>query len=201
MAIYALFDWDLLQKYNISIKEFCKTSKGLKAKLLQYRDKNSSFDEKLNRLKEIKKYWKKPIIVNDDINLAKYANGIHIGQEDLEELSKTYNLSKTEVIKKLKKEFNIVGLSTHNKEEILIANSYPLSYIGLGAYRTTSTKDTNNILGKKIINLIKYSNHPVAVIGGVKIYDKIPAKFKVIGSDICKLISTQSKKKRILKKR
>ena len=201
MAIYALLDWDLLQKYNISIKEFCKTSKGLKAKLLQYRDKNSSFDKKLNRLKEIKKYWKKPIIVNDDINLAKYANGIHIGQEDLENLSKKYNLSKVEVIKKLKKEFNIIGLSTHNKEEILIANSYPLSYIGLGAYRTTSTKDTNNILGQNIINLIKYSNHPVAVIGGVKIYDKIPAKFKVIGSDICKLISTRSKKKRILKKR
>ena len=201
MAIYALLDWDLLQKYNISIKEFCKTSKGLKAKLLQYRDKNSSFYEKLIRLKEIQKYWKKPIIVNDDINLAKYANGIHIGQEDLERLSKTYNLSKIEVIKKLKKEFNIVGLSTHNKEEILIANSYPLSYIGLGAYRITSTKDTTNILGKKIINLIKYSHHPVAIIGGVKIYDKIPSKFKVIGSDICKLISTRSKKKRILKKR
>jgi len=201
MAIYALLDWDVLQKYNISIKEFCKTSKGLKAKFLQYRDKNSSFYEKLIRLKEIQKYWKKPIIVNDDINLAKYANGIHIGQEDLERLSKTYNLSKIEVIKKLKKEFNIVGLSTHNKEEILIANSYPLSYIGLGAYRTTSTKDTTNILGKKIINLIKYSHHPVAIIGGVKIYDKIPSKFKVIGSDICKLISTQSKKKRILKKR
>ena len=201
MAIYALLDWDLLQKYNISIKEFCKTSKGLKAKLLQYRDKNSSFNEKLIRLKEIKKYWKNPIIVNDNINLAKYANGIHIGQEDLEDLSKTYNLSKIEVIKKLKEEFKIVGLSTHNKEEILIANSYPLSYIGLGAYRNTSTKNTNNILGKKIINLIKYSNHPVAIIGGVKIYDKIPAKFKVIGSDICKLISTRSKKKRILKKR
>jgi len=201
MAIYALLDWDLLEKYNISIKEFCKTSKGLKAKLLQYRDKNSSFDEKLNRLKEIKKYWKKPIIINDDIKLAKYANGIHIGQEDLEELSKIYNFSKIEVIKKLKKEFKIVGLSTHNKEEILIANSYPLSYIGLGAYRSTSTKDTNNILGENIINLIKYSNHPVAVIGGVKIYDKIPAKFKVIGSDICKLISTRLRKKRILKKR
>ena len=112
-----------------------------------------------------------------------------------------YNISKIEIIKKLKKEFNIVGLSTHNKEEILIANSFPLSYIGLGAYRSTSTKYTNNILGEKIINLVKYSHHPVAIIGGVKIYDKIPTKFKVIGSGICKLISTRLKKKRILKKR
>jgi thiamine-phosphate pyrophosphorylase len=101
--------------------------------------------------------------------------------------------------KKLNSKF-IVGLSTHNKEEILEANKLPLDYIGLGAYRKTFTKDTNNILGEKIIELIKYSFHPVAVIGGVKIYDKIPA-IKVIGSDICKLTSIQLKKKKISKKK
>ena len=98
-----------------------------------------------------------------------------------------------------KRDNKIVGLSTHNKEEILKANSLPLSYIGLGAYRRTSTKDTTNILGEKIIDLIKFSYHPVAVIGGVKIYDKIPANFKVIGSDICKLTSIRLKKKKIFK--
>jgi thiamine-phosphate pyrophosphorylase len=95
----------------------------------------------------------------------------------------------------------IVGLSTHNKEEILKANKLPLSYIGLGAYRVTSTKNTENILGEEIKKLIKFSIHPVAVIGGVKIYDKIPSKFKVIGSDICKLTYTQLKKKKIFKRK
>jgi len=208
MAIYALLDFDTLQKYNISFEEFIKVSKGLKVKILQYRDKNSSFDEKLKRIKLIRKLWKKTLIVNDDINLLRYADGIHIGQEDLGRLCKEFNLDEYEVINNLKSgkfigldnKF-IVGLSTHNKEEILKANKLPLDYIGLGAYRKTSTKDTSNILGKSIIDLIKISYHPVAVIGGVRIYDKIPAKFKVVGSDICKLISTQSKKKRILKKR
>ncbi|WP_024789520.1 thiamine phosphate synthase [Lebetimonas sp. JH292] len=215
--IYALLDWDTLQKYHLSIKEFCKTAKGLKAKFLQYRDKNSSLKEKLNRLREIRKQWKKTLIINDVIELLPYADGIHIGQEDLENLCKRFNLSKKEMILNLKNgkisgqvpsyklqdnkfKTKIVGLSTHNKKEILKANKLPLDYIGLGAYKKTSTKDTSNILGKKAIELIKFSNHPVAIIGGVKIYDKIPA-IKVIGSDICKLTSIRLKKKKNIKKR
>jgi len=213
MAIYALLDFDTINKYDISIKDFCLTSKGLKAKILQYRDKNSSFDEKLHRIKEIKKYWKKTLIINDTLELLPYADGIHIGQEDLESLCKKYNLTPFNLIKAIKNgqfQFNtknstfktkIVGLSTHNKDEILKANRLPLDYIGLGAYRPTNTKDTSNILGKKIIDLIKYSYHPVGIIGGVKIYDKIPTKFKVVGSDICKLMSIRLKKKRIFKKK
>ena len=222
MAIYALLDFDTLQKYDISIKDFCLTAKGLKAKILQYRDKNSSLEEKKQRLLEIKKHWKKPLIINDTLELLPFADGIHIGQEDLQNLCKTYNLSEFEIIYALRNgkwkiengNFQflhsplstlhskfIVGLSTHNKEEILKANKLPLNYIGLGAYRPTSTKETPNILGKKIIELIKYSYHPVAVIGGVKIYDKIPSKFKVVGSDICRLTSIRLKKKKIFKKK
>jgi len=197
--IYALLDFDTLKKYDISIKDFLKTAKGLKAKFVQYRDKNSSIEEKKERIKEIKKYWKKTLIVNDNVELLDLADGIHIGQEDLLELIEKFNLSAYEVVEFLKRDNKIVGLSTHNKEEILKANSLPLSYIGLGAYRRTSTKDTTNILGEKIIDLIKFSYHPVAVIGGVKIYDKIPANFKVIGSDICKLTSIRLKKKKIFK--
>ncbi len=199
MALYALLDFDTLQKYGVSIEEFCKTAKGLKAKILQYRDKNSSLEEKKKRLFEIKKYWKKTLIINDTVELLPYCDGIHIGQEDLEKLSADMKISKKEVIEFLRQNGKKVGLSTHNKEEILEANKFPLSYIGLGAYRPTFTKNTSNILGQKVIDLIKYSYHPVAVIGGVKIYDKIPSKFKVVGSDICRLTSIRLKKKRIFK--
>ena len=220
MALYALLDFDTLKKYDISIKNFCLTSKGLKAKILQYRDKNSSIEETLKRIKEIRKYWKKTLIINDTLELLPYADGIHIGQEDLANLCKKYNLTPFELINAMrnggyplstqnstfktqhsKLKTKIVGLSTHNKEEIIKANKLPLSYIGLGAYRPTKTKETSNILGQKIIELIKYSYHSVAIIGGVKIYDKIPAKFKVVGSDICKLTSIQSKKKKIFLKK
>jgi len=219
MALYALLDIDTLKKYNISIKDFCKKAKGLKAKILQYRDKNSSLEVKIKRIKEIRKYWKKTLIVNDTLELLPFADGIHIGQEDLDELCEKFKVNRYEMIEilkdseklKIKKLFTfhfpfytskkIVALSTHNKKEILEANNLPLDYIGLGAYRPTTTKNTSNILGEEILNLIKYSNHPVAVIGGVKIYDKIPSKFKVVGSDICRLMSIQLKKKRIFKKK
>ena len=229
MAIYALLDRDTLLKYGISIKDFVKTAKGLKAKILQYRDKNSPLEEKKARLFEIKKYWKKTLIINDTLELLPYCDGIHIGQEDLQELCKIHNLSAYEIIYALKNgewrmengEFKIllnklnrptsqfsilnsqfiVGLSTHNKEEIIESNKLPLTYIGLGAYRPTSTKNTDNIIGEKIKELIKFSIHPVAVIGGVKIYDKIPSKFKVIGSDICKLTSSRLRKKKIFKRK
>jgi thiamine-phosphate pyrophosphorylase len=229
LAIYALLDRDTLLKYGISIKDFVKTAKGLKAKILQYRDKNSPLEEKKARLFEIKKYWKKTLIINDTLELLPYCDGIHIGQEDLQELCKIHNLSAYEIIYALKNgewrmengEFKIllnklnrptsqfsilnsqfiVGLSTHNKEEIIESNKLPLTYIGLGAYRPTSTKNTDNIIGEKIKELIKFSIHPVAVIGGVKIYDKIPSKFKVIGSDICKLTSSRLKKKKIFKRK
>jgi thiamine-phosphate pyrophosphorylase len=226
MAIYALLDWDTLQKYEVCIKDFVKTAKGLKAKILQYRDKNSPLEEKKARLFEIKKYWKKTLIINDTLELLPYCDGIHIGQEDIQSLCNTYNLSAFEIIYALKNgkwkmengKFSfttsqlhtgwlgrfttkIVGLSTHNKEEIIESNKLPLTYIGLGAYRPTSTKNTDNIIGEKIIDLIKFSNHPVAVIGGVKIYDKIPSKFKVIGSDICKLTSSRLRKKKIFKRK
>jgi len=219
MAIYALLDYATLKKYNVTIEAFCKTAKGLKAKILQYRDKNSSTRQMRENLKLIRKHWTKPLIINDNPALLPYCDGLHIGIEDLQYLTTKYSLNEYEIISSIKegrwfvennefyfakKKINpckMVGLSTHNKEEILKANAYPLDYIGLGAYRPTDTKQTDNILGEKIIDLIKFSYHPVAVIGGVKIYDKIPSNYKVVGSDICRLISIQSKKKRILKRK
>ena len=186
--LYALLDFDTLQKYDVSIEDFVKTAKGLKAKILQYRDKNSTLEEKRERIKLIRKIWKKTLIVNDILELLPYADGIHIGQEDLQELCKKFNLTEQETINKIKNGKFLVGLSTHNKEEILKANRLPLDYIGLGAYRPTSTKETTNILGKKIEELILHSHHPVAIIGGVKLQDKTRANYKVVGSDICKLI-------------
>jgi thiamine-phosphate pyrophosphorylase len=201
MEIYALLDLDTLKKFNIQIKDFTLFLRDLGIKILQYRDKTSHINEVKKNLELIKKYWDGVVIINDYIELLDFADGIHIGQEDLENLEKKLNLKRKDIIKSIKEKEKIVGLSTHNKEEILLANCLDLDYIGLGAYRNTSTKDTKNILGDKIFDLINLSYHPVAVIGGVKIYDKIPAKYKVIGSDLCRLMSIQSKKKKNLKKR
>ena len=182
--IYALLDFNLLQNYNISIKQFIDKCYELDVKIIQYRDKFSNLDDIEKRLLEIRKLWDKTLIINDYIKLAKFCDGIHIGQEDLEKYKNIENIR--EVIGN-----KILGLSTHNKEEVLRANELNIDYIGLGAYRQTSTKDVTSIKGEELLKIAKLSIHPVAIIGGVKLSDKIDTKYKVIGSDICKSISIQ----------
>jgi len=183
--IYALLDFDLIQKYSISIEEFINKCYELDAKIIQYRDKNSNIEDIKTRLQKIRKLWNKTLIINDYIDLIEYADGLHIGQEDLEKYESIKNIRK-----KIKNK--ILGLSTHNEKEVLKANELDIDYIGLGAYRPTNTKDVTSIKGKALLEIAKLSNKDVALIGGVKLSDKFEnIKYRVIGSDICKSISTQ----------
>ena len=183
--IYGLMDFELLQKYNISFEKYINKCKELNVEIIQYRDKISPFEVVKKNLLQIRKLWDKTLIINDYIELIEFVDGVHIGQEDLQKYETISNIRKI-IDKKL------LGLSTHNKDEILKANQMELDYIGLGAYRETTTKDVSSIGGKKLENIAKLSVHPVAMIGGVKLDDEIKnITYKVIGSDICKLISIQ----------
>ncbi len=116
-------------------------------------------------------------------------DGLHLGQEDLLKLSNKFKFDSINTIKFLRKRYpnKIFGLSTHNELEILESNKYNIDYIGLGAYRQTSTKDVPNILGSNISYLAQISIHPVGAIGGVKISDSIDnITYNVIGSDLLK---------------
>ncbi len=57
--------------------------------------------------------------------------------------------------------------------------------IGLGAYKSTLTKDISNLLGDKISYLAKISSKPVCAIGGVSVNDKIEhISFNVVSSGL-----------------
>ncbi len=179
--LYALCDYQTILKKDIFLLDFVKLIKKYDVKLLQYRDKINGIDLQKENLKYLKKYLDIPIIINDKIELIDYANGIHLGQEDLRKFHSDINIACKLVRKKIGNK--LLGLSTHNELEILEANELPLDMIGLGAYRTTSTKEISSLLGDKISYLAKMSNHPVCAIGGVKIDDKIEnIAFNVVGS-------------------
>jgi len=175
--IYALLDFDLLQKHNITIQQFISKASKVNATILQYRDKNSDLNDIKQRLIKIRQLWDKILIINDYIELIEYADGLHIGQEDLEKYGSIENIRQ-------KIGNKILGLSTHNEKEVLQANNMDIDYIGLGAYRPTTTKNVSSIGGKKLLEIAKLSNKDVAIIGGVKLDDEIPTKYKVIGSGI-----------------
>ena len=175
--IYALLDFELLKKNQVSIEQFIENAKKVDAKILQYRDKNSDIKDIKNRLIKIRNLWNKTLIINDYIELVEFCDGLHIGQEDLQKYESIENIRK-----KIKNK--ILGLSTHNEKEVIEANNLDVDYIGLGAYRSTKTKNVTSIGGEKLLKIAKMSNKDVAIIGGVKLDDNIPTKYKVIGSGI-----------------
>jgi len=187
--IYALCDMATLKSKNITLEEFVILAKKNNSKIIQYRDKINDTKIQKENLKYLKNNTNILIIINDKIELLKYCDGLHLGQEDLLELKNNKLKLKNDelVFKFLKKMYpdKIYGLSTHNEIEILHANTLELDYIGLGAYRNTSTKKVSTVLGEKISYLAKMSKHKVAAIGGVKLDDNIKnIYYNVIGSDL-----------------
>jgi thiamine-phosphate pyrophosphorylase len=181
--IYALFDFELNQKKGLSIESFIKQVNKVDAYYLQYRDKVNPIEIKIKNLKKIRELWSGLLIVNDDLSLVKYCDGLHLGQEDILKISSKKEEAVREIRLKIKDK--ILGLSTHNKEEVLEANSLDLDYIGLGAYRDTTTKDVSSVLGERLSYIASFSKHKVAAIGGVKKSDIIKnINFLVLGSDI-----------------
>lgn len=179
--LYVLCDYETLLKKNISLEKFVNLCKKKDVKIVQYRDKISSLAEQKTNLLYLKSQLNIPIIINDKIELIEFADGLHLGQEDLEKIHKDKKLAVKLVRLKIKDK--LLGLSTHNEIEILEANELALDMIGLGAYKNTNTKDVSTILGSKISYLAKISKHPVCAIGGVKAKDVIEnIRFNVVGS-------------------
>ncbi len=179
--LYVLCDYETLLKKNISLEKFVDLCKKNDVKIVQYRDKISSLEEQKTNLLYLKSELNIPIIINDKIELIEFANGLHVGQEDLQAIHKDKKLAIKLIRLKIKNK--LLGLSTHNELEILEANELPLDMIGLGAYKNTNTKDVSTILGSKISYLAKISKHPVCAIGGVKMNDIIEnIRFNVVGS-------------------
>ena len=179
--LYVLCDYETLLKKNISLKKFVDLCKKKDVKIIQYRDKISSLQEQKTNLLYLKSQLNIPIIINDKIELIEFADGIHLGQEDLEKIHKDKKIAVKLVRLKIKDK--LLGLSIHNEIEILEANELEIDMIGLGAYKNTNTKDVSTILGSKISYLAKISKHPVCGIGGVKVEDIIEnIRFNVVGS-------------------
>ena len=184
MKLYALCDQELLDSKNISITDFIKIAIKNGAEIIQYRNKKDNTDIIKNSLILIKNLFDGIVIVNDNYSLVQYCDGVHLGQEDLFKID-TNIFNAIKIVRDKIGEEKLLGISTHNKKEVLEANIMELDYIGLGAYRNTSTKNISNILGDDVENIASFSKHPVGVIGGVRKDDKFKnITYHVIGSGL-----------------
>lgn len=170
MQLYALCNQSTLDKKNYSLEAFVALCDKHDAQIIQYRNKSGDLDFVTGQLKALRALWSKTLIINDAFALHPFCDGVHLGQEDLYKIDRDPVTALKQIRCAVGKE-KLIGLSTHNKEEIDQANVLDLDYIGLGAYRATSTKEDAAPLKEQLDLLAARSKHPVAAIGGVRFED------------------------------
>lgn len=132
--------------------------------IVQLRMKHVSREEILSEAREVRRITlgtKTSFIVNDDPEIAAEvgADGVHVGQGDMS----------PEEVRSRFPELKIVGLSTHNLNQVVAANREPVDYIGVGPVYATPTKEIPDpTLGLETMRLmIETSCHPAVAIGGI----------------------------------
>ncbi len=185
MKLYALCDQDMLESQGVTLEEYIEVAKKHNAEIIQYRNKTADITYIKKQLIKIRKLYEGFLIVNDAYELVEYCDGVHVGQEDLTAIDEDIYKA-VKILRSLVTEDKILGISTHNEEEVLKANHLDLNYIGLGAFRTTNTKkDITDTLGEELDAIAKKSKHLVAAIGGVQLDDKFEhVTYNVIGSGL-----------------
>ena len=140
-------------------------------KIIQLRMKHVSREEILREAREVRRVTQGSdtlFIVNDDPTIAAEvgADGVHVGQDDL----------RPKDVRLRFPELKIVGLSTHNLNQVIAATDEPVDYIGVGPVYATPTKDIPDpTLGLETMGaMIAASRRPAVAIGGIDI-NRIPS--------------------------
>ncbi|MGS0931333.1 thiamine phosphate synthase [Bacillus safensis] len=123
-------------------------------------------------------------IVNDDVQLAidLDADGVHVGQEDANAQDVRQRIGN-----------KILGVSTHNLEEVKQAMKDGADYVGMGpVYPTETKKDTRSVQGVSLITEVRRHGLqiPIVGIGGIT-YDNAAPVIQA-GADGVSIISTIS---------
>lgn len=162
MLLYAVTDraWVGTKSLYEQVKEALENG----VTCVQLREKELNESDFLKEAKQIStlcKEYKVPFIVNDNVNIAIAckADGIHIGQEDMELTN----------VRKLVGEDMIIGVSAHTVEEAIKAQEGGADYIGIGAVFATSTKTDVDVLSFDTLKSIcEAVDIPTVAIGGIK---------------------------------
>lgn len=134
------------------------------ATFVQIREKALSYDAFLAEAKKLKAVTDRygiPFVINDDVEiaLAVDADGVHVGQSDMEA---------GDVREKLGPE-KIIGVSVRTVEQALLAQQRGADYLGVGAVFPTSTKpDAAEVSFDTLQAICAAVDIPVVAIGGIQ---------------------------------
>ena len=133
-------------------------------KIVQLRMKHASREDVLREGRELRRVTAGTgtlFIVNDDPSIASEvgADGVHVGQGDMAPAE----------VRSRYPELKVVGLSTHNMDQVRASIAQPIDYIGVGPVYATPTKDIPDpTLGLDTMSrMIAAAAHPAVAIGGI----------------------------------
>lgn len=130
---------------------------------VQLREKELPFEEFVAQawaVKAVTDRYGIPFVINDSIEVMKAvdADGIHVGQHDLDEGN----------VRKQLRPDQILGVSVETVEQALEAQALGADYLGVGAVFPTSTKSDADSVTYSTLKAICSAVHiPVVAIGGI----------------------------------
>jgi len=161
MLLYAVTDRAWLGEQSLA-KQVEQAIQG-GATFIQLREKNLPYEDFLKEAQQIKRItdtYNVPFVINDNVEvaIACAADGIHIGQDDMD-LSTARNMIGDD---------KILGVSVQTVEQARLAEKGGADYVGVGAVFTTSTKLDATALPLRTLEAICQSvSIPVVAIGGI----------------------------------
>ena len=130
---------------------------------VQLREKEldeESFLKEAIEISELCRRYGVPFFINDNVEIAIkcHADGIHVGQEDMEASS----------VRERVGDEMMIGVSVHSVDEALEAVKHGADCLGVGSMFTTSTKKDVSVLPKDVLrDICDAVDIPVVAIGGI----------------------------------
>ena len=175
LLLYAVTDRHWLN--GRTLYEVVKESLDGGATFVQLREKTLDDDTFLEEAKELQKLCKEynvPFVINDNVDIAikMNADGVHVGQSDMEAGDVRAKLGPDK----------IVGVSAGTVEEAILAEKRGADYLGVGAVFPTGSKDDAiDVPFETLKAICEAVSIPVIAIGGIT-QDNVK---ELAGSGIC----------------
>lgn len=161
LLLYAVTDRMWLGSNSLTVQVEAAIKSGVT--FLQLREKNLDFQDFLKQAKEIKALideYRIPWVINDNVEvaLACGADGVHVGQSDMEARD----------VRKLIGDDKILGISVSTVDQAILAQKSGADYLGVGAMFSTHTKsDADAVTFDTLKQICAAVTIPVVAIGGI----------------------------------
>lgn len=175
LMLYAVTDRTWLN--NMTLEEQVEEALKGGATFVQLREKELDYENFLKEAFEIKKLCRRynvPFVINDNVDIAIKINadGVHIGQNDME----------ADYVRSVIGEDKILGVSAQTVEQAVLAEKKGADYIGVGAvFKTDSKADAVDVSLETLKAICEAVSIPVVAIGGIGVNNIS----KLAGSGIC----------------